>query len=82
MNNNNNNSSNRLYIGNLPPNSKPDVVRDMLSNVGITPIKLVLRKNHALIDLPENITTEAAIPMLNGMYTQFYRLLYFTDMLF
>lgn len=72
MNNNNFNcSSNKLYIGRLPPNTNVDDVKDVLSNAGIAPVKLVLKRNYALVDLPENVTAEAAIPLLNGMYSLF-----------
>lgn len=73
MNNNNTNGTihkRKLFIGRLPLGTNDQILREALANSGINPSKLVLRKNYALVDLPDGLSTEEAIPRLNGMYKQ------------
>lgn len=65
-----NNNNNKLYIGNLPSNTSPNDLKEILSNVGIHPLRLLLRRNYALVDLPESIAKDDVILRLNGMYNK------------
>lgn len=69
--NNNNTNNFKVFLGRLPPGISENSLREVLANAGINPSKLLLKKNFALIDLPDGLSTEEAIPKLNGMYNQF-----------
>lgn len=68
--NNNNTNNFKVFLGRLPPGIDEDRLREVLANAGINPSKLLLKKNFALIDLPDGLSTEEAIPKLNGMYNE------------
>lgn len=67
--NNNNTNNYKVFLGRLPPGINDETLREVLANAGINPSKLLFKKNYALIDLPDGLSTEEAIPKLNGMYT-------------
>lgn len=61
-------NSHKIYIGNLPFNTKSDILRSELVKVGINPVKILVKKNFALVDLPEEVAIETAITLAKGMY--------------
>lgn len=68
MNNNNTSNNFKVFLGRLPLGTNDEILREVLANAGINPSKILLRKNYALIDLADGLSTEEAIPRLNGMY--------------
>ncbi|GFU38040.1 insulin-like growth factor 2 mRNA-binding protein 1 [Nephila pilipes] len=60
-------SNQRLYIGNLPAQINEETLRDIFfQRTGVSPQNTVLRSNFALVYLPDSITLEKSIEMLNG----------------
>lgn len=69
--NNNNTNNYKVFLGRLPPGINDDTLREIMANAGIIPSKLLFKKYFALIDLPDGLSAEEAIPKLKGMYTRF-----------
>lgn len=65
--NNNNTNNYKVFLGRLPPGINDETLREVLANAGIIPSKLLFKKYFALIDLPDGLSTEEAIPKLKGM---------------
>lgn len=59
--------SNKLYIGHLPSEIDEQSLAELIEQqTGVLPESMFIRRNYALVDLPEVLTVEKAVEVLNG----------------
>lgn len=61
------NNNHKVYVGNLPPDAKEEALKIIFEKAGVTPLKIVMRRNYAFVDLPEEMPVQKAVEALNGM---------------
>lgn len=58
----------KLYVGNLSPGVTEGTLRGLFEEEGVIVSSVVLKKNYAFVECPDQANVDRAIDRLNGRY--------------